>query len=72
LLVLHTPKGKPNKMLKWLFSPTNAIPKYLFKEPKPTKWGHQKNKPIKCRHVEKKVTSNLLRNNKTLVSSTPI
>jgi len=34
---LYTPRGKPNKMLKWLFSPTKAIPTYLFKEPKPTK-----------------------------------
>ena len=33
-------RGKPNKMLKYLFSPTNVIPTYLFKESKPIKWSH--------------------------------
>jgi len=54
LLVFHTPKEKPNKMLKCLFFPTNVIPTYFSKEPKIIKWGRQKNKPIKSSHVKKK------------------
>jgi hypothetical protein len=37
LLVFHAPRGKPNKMLKYLIFPTNAIFTYLLKEPKLTK-----------------------------------
>ena len=59
-------------MLKYFFSLTNVIPTYFFKESKTNKVGPLKNKPIKYNYVEKKITSNLLRNNKTLVSSTPI
>jgi hypothetical protein len=62
LLVFHTPKGKPNKKLKCLFFPTKAIPTYLSKEPKLTKWGQQKNKPIKSSHVENKITLKSLKN----------
>ena len=72
MLVLHNPREKPNKMLKYLFSPTNAIPTYLLKESKLIKWGQQENKPIKSSHVEKKITSKSLKKNKTLLYSTLI
>jgi len=72
LLVFHTPKGKSNKKLKCLFFPTKAISTYLSKEPKLTKWGQQKNKPIKSSHVEKKITLKSLKKNKTLIYSTLI
>jgi len=36
MFILHTPKEVLNKMLKCIFSPTNDIPTYLSKEPKPT------------------------------------
>jgi hypothetical protein len=42
LLVFHTPREEPNKKLKCLFFPTKAIPTYLSKEPKLTKWGNKK------------------------------
>ena len=72
MLVFHTPRGKPNKMLKYLFFLTNIIPTYLSKESKLTKWGQQKNKPIKYSHMEKKITSKSLKKNKTLIYSTLI
>jgi len=46
-------KKSLNKMPKCLFSSKNVIPTYLSKKPKPTKRSQQKNKPIKCSHVEK-------------------
>ena len=59
-------------MLKYFLSPINVILTYFFKESKTNKVEPLKNKPIKYSYVEKKITSNLLKNNKTLVSSTPI
>jgi hypothetical protein len=56
-------------MLKCIFFPTNAIPTYLLKEPKLTKWGQQKNKPIKSNHVEKN-NIKIIKKNKTLIYST--
>jgi hypothetical protein len=70
MLVLYTQKGLLNKISKCLFSPTKVISIYLSKTLKATKWGQQKNKPIKCSHVKKKMTSNLLKKNKTLISPT--
>jgi len=72
LLVFHTPREKPNKKLKCIFFSIKAIPTYLSKEPKLTKWGQQKNKPIKSSHVEKKITLKSLKKNKTLIYSTLI
>lgn len=72
MLILHTLKEVLNKMLKYIFSITNVIPIDLLKKPKPTKWVYQKNKPIKCGYMEKKIISNLLRKNKILVSLTLI
>jgi hypothetical protein len=40
MFILHTPKKVLNKILKCIFFPTNVIPTYLSKKPKPTKWGH--------------------------------
>jgi hypothetical protein len=68
LLVFHTPRGKPNNKLKCLFFPTKAIPTYLSKEPKLTKWSQQKNKPIKSSHVEKKNNIKIIKKNKTLMA----
>jgi hypothetical protein len=72
MLILHTPKEVLNKMLKCIFSFTNIIFIYLSKKSKSTKWGQQKNKPIKTWLYGKKITSNLLRENKILVSFTLI
>jgi hypothetical protein len=72
MLILHTPKEVLNKMLKCIFSFTNIIFIYLSKKSKSTKWGQQKNKSIKRGYMEKKITSNLLRENKILVSFTLI
>jgi hypothetical protein len=55
-------------MLKCLFFPTKAIPTYLSKEPKLTKWGQQKNKPIKSSHVKKKNNIKIIKKNKTLMA----
>jgi hypothetical protein len=66
LFVFHAPREEPNKKLKCLFFPTKAIPTYLSKEPKLTKWGQQKNKPIKSSHVEKKITLKSLKKIKHL------
>jgi len=66
MLVLYTQKEVLNKISKYLFSPTNVIFIYLSKTPKATKWGQQKNKPIKCSYVKKKMTSNLLKKIKHL------
>jgi len=66
LLVFHTSREESNKKLKCLFFPTKTIPTYLSKEPKLTKWGQQKNKPIKCSYVEKKITLKSLKKIKHL------
>jgi len=58
-------------MLKCLFFPTNIIPTYLSKEPKLTKLGQQKNKPIKSSHVEKN-NIKIIKKNKILIYSTLI
>jgi hypothetical protein len=39
MFILHTPKEVLNKMLKYLFSPTNVIPTYLSKKAKTNKVG---------------------------------
>ena len=49
----------------------NVIPTYLSKEPKLTKWGQQKNKPIKSSHV-KKNNIKIIKKNKTLIYYTLI
>jgi len=54
MLILHTPKEVLNKTLKCIFSFTNIIFIYLSKKSKSTKWGQQKNKPIKHGYMEKK------------------
>ena len=64
-------KEKVKQNIKFFF-PTNIIPIYISKEPKLTKWGQQKNKPIKCSHMEKEITSKSLRKNKALIYSTII
>jgi len=66
LFVFHAPREEPNKKLKCLFFSTKAIPTYLSKEPKLTKWGQQKNKSIKSSHVEKKITLKSLKKIKHL------
>jgi hypothetical protein len=71
LLVFHTARGKPNKKLKCIFFLTKVIPTYLSKELKLTKWGQQKNKPIKSSHV-KKNNIKIIKKNKTFIYSTLI
>jgi len=71
LFVFHISKGKPNKILKYLFFSINVIPTYLLKESKLIKWGQQKNKPIKSSHVEKN-NIKIIKKNKTLIYSTLI
>jgi hypothetical protein len=66
LFIFHTPKKKPNKILKCIFFVINVIPTYLSKEPKLTNWGQQKNKPIKSSHVEKN-NIKIIKKNKTLI-----
>jgi hypothetical protein len=66
MLVLYTQNGVLNKILKCIFSPTNIIFTYLLKTPKATKWDQQKNKSIKCSHMEKKKKSNSLKKIKHL------
>jgi hypothetical protein len=72
MLVLYTQNGVLNKILKCIFSPTNIISTYLLKTPKATKWDQQKNKSIKCSHMEKKKEIKLAKKNKTLISPTLI
>jgi hypothetical protein len=56
LLVFHTTRGEPNKKLKYLFFPTKAIPTYLLKEPKLTKWGQQCGKKNNIKIIKKNKT----------------
>jgi hypothetical protein len=58
-----------NKILKYFFSSTNVILIYLLKKLKLIKWS--KKKSIKYSNV-KKITLNLLRKNKTFISSLEI
>jgi hypothetical protein len=69
-MFFHTSRKKSNNIL--IFFPTNIIPIYISKEPKLTKWGQQKNKPIKCSYMKKEITSKSLRKNKALIYSTII
>jgi hypothetical protein len=71
LLVIHIPREKPNKILKYLLFLTNVILTHLSKKSKLTKWSQQNNKPIKYNHV-KKNNIKIIKKSKTLTYSTII